>query len=38
MLKAAGYTNVYNGGSWTELRGKLNAVWFIVSNFRNAYF
>jgi rhodanese-related sulfurtransferase len=26
MLKAAGYTNVYNGGSWTELRGKLNAV------------
>lgn len=26
MLKVAGYTNVYNGGSWMELRGKLNAV------------
>jgi rhodanese-related sulfurtransferase len=26
MLKAAGYTNVHNGGSWMELRGKLTAV------------
>jgi phage shock protein E len=26
MLKAAGYTNVYNGGSWMELRGKLTVV------------
>jgi rhodanese-related sulfurtransferase len=23
ILKAAGYTNVHNGGSWIELKGKL---------------
>lgn len=23
ILKAAGYTNVHNGGSWMELKGKL---------------